>query len=811
MTDIQLQELEVANFRSVKGVVHAPLDAKVVLIHGENGSGKTSLLAAIEFALTGVVTSLRRADPNYTEQLLYRSADQGRIELRTLGLPENNHFNTLLTRTGIEQREKLPPGLASIFSERCYLPQSLLGQLLQIYQDSDSSQNSPLSRFVDELLGLDRLDAIETGLFPVGDIRNLRKTTELYGQVEYEKSRLDRTLAEHRRKRDEVLSAIAQAMAQLSAALSLLGLSDQVDETKLNSVDGWIAGQPEEEQLSTLADQRRQIVAIEREVDRSAVAGSRTEEPSLAAAYRKASSDLRAWQQKFENAFSLLSERINKLEPEVILPRTDPQALYRDALVLLRARKQRVRDRALRAAQDAKRALDVAAELVVVGKNLATIDAEIGRIAANSGNLAAALAEISSFITNDLCPVCDRDFAEEGKGRLAPHVNRKIRALSGSAERLLGLSKNRADQQILIERLEREAVELGSRQLDPKSLAGLEREAADIDALVSELDQRADTAIEGSRLAAAETAARRALTERQSQNLARTAAMATLTDLSARIGHSPPEGLATPQAVIAQLLAAVDERATAVNERLSARRSAAAALSRVRDEIAQRQALDTLIEADAAASRRVEAALNRASAVRYDAQQIKAQVEVVRSRIIGREFNDRLNRLWRDLFVRLAPQEPFVPEFKIPSESTRGLQPKLITAHRLGGVGGTPGAMLSTGNLNTAAVTLFIALHLTVSPKLPWLLLDDPVQSMDDVHIAHFAALLRTLSKEHNRQVIMAVHDRQLFEYLRLELSPAFVGDSLLSLELTRHPNRDTLCVSERRSFQEETALRFAA
>jgi exonuclease SbcC len=91
------------------------------------------------------------------------------------------------------------------------------------------------------------------------------------------------------------------------------------------------------------------------------------------------------------------------------------------------------------------------------------------------------------------------------------------------------------------------------------------------------------------------------------------------------------------------------------------------------------------------------------------------------------------------------------------------------------------------------------------------LILDDPIQSMDDVHIAHFAALLRTLSKEHRRQVIIAVHNRQLFEYLRLELSPAFADDSLLSPELSRDPNRDTLCLPERRTFQEETALRFAA
>jgi exonuclease SbcC len=72
--------------------------------------------------------------------------------------------------------------------------------------------------------------------------------------------------------------------------------------------------------------------------------------------------------------------------------------------------------------------------------------------------------------------------------------------------------------------------------------------------------------------------------------------------------------------------------------------------------------------------------------------------------------------------------------------------------------------VLGSGNLNTAALTLFLALHLSVQPTLPWLVLDDPVRSMDDVHIAHFAALLRTLSKEDGRQIPVAVHDRALFD-----------------------------------------------
>jgi DNA repair protein SbcC/Rad50 len=811
MTGIQLQDLEIRNFRSIKGMVHAPLDAKVVLVHGDNGSGKTSLLAAIEMALTGLVSSLSRADPNYRAQLLHRAAEGGQIELRTLGLPQTNHFKTILAKTGIEQRGTLSAHLASFFTERCYLPQSLLGQLLQIYQDSDSAPDSPLSRFVSELLGLDRLDAIETGLLPVGDIRNLRKTTEDYGQVEYEKTRLERMLAEHRGNHDRVAKVIAEALVELNDAMKQLGMSVPADESNLDSVDERLVGQSEEQQLNALADRRRQVLAVQREADRSVTVASQRDEASLADAHRRANSALQNWRRQFEGVFDLLRERITTLAPDAVLSQTDPESLHRDALVLLRAAKQRAIDRATRAAQDAKRQTEVGAEVVVARKNLATIETEISGIAADAGNLATALAELSSFVTNDVCPVCDRDFAEQADGSLAEHVNHKVRVLSGSAERLLGLSKNRGDQQVLIERLEREAAELQVRQLDPKALAALEREAAELESLVSELDQRADAAREGSRLAVAETAARRALSEHQSHNLARTATMATLRELTQTLGQATLEATTTPQAAIAQLLAKLDQQTVMLNVRVTARRSALEVLRRIRAEIERRRSLDTLIDGNVTTYRRVELALARANAIRGDAQHIRTQVEAVRSRIIGREFNDRLNRLWRDLFVRLAPHEPFVPAFKIPSESTRRLQPKLVTTHRSGGAGGTPGAMLSAGNLNTAALTLFIALHLTVSGKLPWLILDDPVQSMDDVHIAHFAALLRTLSKGQDRQVIVAVHDRQLFEYLRLELSPAFAGDSLLSLELSRSPNRDTLCVAERRSFQEETALRFVA
>ena len=178
----------------------------------------------------------------------------------------------------------------------------------------------------------------------------------------------------------------------------------------------------------------------------------------------------------------------------------------------------------------------------------------------------------------------------------------------------------------------------------------------------------------------------------------------------------------------------------------------------------------------------------------------------VRADEVRQVFNEELNAVWRELFIRLAPDEAFVPAFALPSIPGRPVEAVLETHYRSGGKGGNPRAMLSAGNLNTAALTLFLALHLSVAPTLPWLLLDDPVQSMDDVHIAQFAALLRTL-KQHGRQLVIAVHDRQLFEYLTLELSPTFNGDRLITIELGRDADGMTIAPWSLTAFEPDKAI----
>jgi exonuclease SbcC len=202
-----------------------------------------------------------------------------------------------------------------------------------------------------------------------------------------------------------------------------------------------------------------------------------------------------------------------------------------------------------------------------------------------------------------------------------------------------------------------------------------------------------------------------------------------------------------------------------------------------------------------------ETAVKRVDVSRECAKKISDAADKVRSRIVKAVFNTSLTKSWRDLFVRLAPSEQFVPAFKLPAGDGGKVEAVLETLHRSGKASGSPGAMLSQGNLNTAALTLFLALHLSVPLRMPWLILDDPVQSMDDVHTAQFAALLRTLSKGMNRQIIIAVHERALFDYLTLELSPAFPGDSLIAVEITRNAKGDAVAKPRAFSFETDRAI----
>lgn len=150
----RLKSVSITDFRSIRGTVTIPLDSPVVLIHGQNGAGKTSLLSAIELGLTGQVSSLTRVDPTFESHLVHKAAAEGKVSITVEGLTdlgqtaEIRSINKKFIGTGL-----LSPFLSRFYGERCYLAQSTLARLLEIYQHKDARlTDSPLTKFVKELL-----------------------------------------------------------------------------------------------------------------------------------------------------------------------------------------------------------------------------------------------------------------------------------------------------------------------------------------------------------------------------------------------------------------------------------------------------------------------------------------------------------------------------------------------------------------------------------------------------------------------------------------------------------------------------------
>ena len=661
-----------------------------------------------------------------------------------------------------------------------------------------------------DLLGLDRLDALEMGLKPLTDVRNVRKVVDDWSQVEIEKTRLGKLLDDQRTGRAGVAKAVTNAFQELSETCAKLELEVDVREETLDFVTEELSENEDDKAFDQLTDQSRHLASIQREfVNRESNAAQ--DDPLLHTAVEEASSAYTSWQSVHDARIVELRNQIETLLPHASLL-SDHARFGEYALTLLRTERKRISAQAEQAHLDLERLGRASDKIKVAKTQLATIDQELSRIPESAGSLGAVLSELTSFVDGEVCPVCDRDFVELNGGPLVDHLHNKVRQLSASGTRLIALGRSRTEQQAAVDHLEQEIAALRARVLDAKSLSNLDRKAATLNKVVVELEAMTPTLVEGTRLRARDIAARRALSEAHSRNIALAAARETLSQFALELGTEPVEDNETLLSALSRLEKMFSVETSRLERRLALRRKTNELMTTIQDNLIRRDEFDVKIDGYQKKLQRVDSTIERAQMLRRQGITIRNVVDDVRTRIIRREFNERLNRVWRDLFVRLAPGEPFVPAFSIPHSSTQSLKPKLITEYQNGSeVGGTPGAMLSTGNLNTAALTLFISLHLSVPINLPWLILDDSVQSMDDVHVTHLASLLRTLSKEHGRQVLISVHDRQLFEYLRLELSPAFPDDSLLTHELSRRSGFDTLCLSKRLRFQEETALQMVA
>ena len=814
----RLESVAITNFRSIKGAITVPLGAPVVLIHGTNGAGKTSVLSAIELALCGEVTALRRSEPNYHLHLLHRGTDEGRIRLNFLAgelQVRSSGGDTIITATGPRIAPLLDKPYARFFAERCYLAQSTLGRLLEIYQHAEvGDSESPLTKFVKDVLGLDQLDAIVAGLNAADDVRRIRKLVPEYRDVEDVRdvaqgriAKAESTVRQFTARLDDLRTRVRQTLSALpeGATLAAAEILDSM------AVERLISNEQEEAELVELTRYDRELSGLKEDwnslaasPEAAAVEVAEREEKTAREAVEK-------WRSSTGEQLERIIDNLRKIFPDLpALASTDPKTAVATALQRASAEIERCNELISGDDQAGTALIEVDGTIERAQARLRVIDEQIGELSGDAADLAHALAAILPHIHGEECPVCGRNFADVSSEPLAIRLSGRIAQLTERAGRLEALAKARAESIGHLAASQRQRGTLTQRRLQQSIRVTTKGRVAELSEARRRLEGLTEAASSGSALLQQDAEARGRLAALRERSERTTALREAVLRLCRRqLGEVVTANEATqPTPVLLNLVGEhVTTRTAALTKVQTARRQLASEYRQLGDIELEIKTARESMEVDQIAVRRAKDRLEAAEVGRSQARLIAAAAKRVRSTIVSRVFNDSLNAVWRELFVRLAPDEPFVPAFKLPESADAPVVAALETIHRAGGHAGAPGAMLSAGNLNTAALTLFLALHLSVRVRLPWLVLDDPVQSMDEVHVSQFAALLRTLSKEHNRQIVIAVHDRALFDYLALELSPAFADDQLITVELGRSADGDTLAEPNYRTWEPDPAI----
>lgn len=144
----------------------------------------------------------------------------------------------------------------------------------------------------------------------------------------------------------------------------------------------------------------------------------------------------------------------------------------------------------------------------------------------------------------------------------------------------------------------------------------------------------------------------------------------------------------------------------------------------------------------------------------------------------------RVQPLVDDILERLEPHPAFTKlELRFDDYYRKGMA-ETVTHDVREDVEADPLLVFSSSQANVAALTWFLALSWSAGQtSLPFLLLDDPLQSLDDVNSLGFADLCRQLKED--RQLMVSSHEPRLARLLERKLAPRFRDDRTKIIRFT--------------------------
>jgi DNA repair exonuclease SbcCD ATPase subunit len=159
-----------------------------------------------------------------------------------------------------------------------------------------------------------------------------------------------------------------------------------------------------------------------------------------------------------------------------------------------------------------------------------------------------------------------------------------------------------------------------------------------------------------------------------------------------------------------------------------------------------------------------------ASALEDEARALQRAAVRAAARLTEERF-DVLRPVIQDIYGRLDPHPTFRGlRFAVDVYREKGVASPEVVDHDAA-VDADPLLVFSSSQANVVALSAFLALGWAAGEDaMPFLLLDDPLQSLDDVNSLGFADLCRHMRVR--RQLIVSTHDERLASLLERKLAP---------------------------------------
>ncbi len=410
----------------------------------------------------------------------------------------------------------------------------------------------------------------------------------------------------------------------------------------------------------------------------------------------------------------------------------------------------------LRAALEQARELQRQAEEAL--RAATVVQDALGRLAA------AALPLLPEHDETGICPVCQstinpRQVAEDLSARAATGA---AQAAAESVVRSAVEDVRRVE--VAIETASRNESQLRAQSAERRELlTSLRRE---LDALESLQRQSASSGFQvildvGSTLEAARTEERRGadMEEPEPANALFAAWTAS---------HEEVLGQLRPLSQALGNLAAAAETVAAARTAVRTAAARAAALPGQQARYEEQLARLTQVQRAYDDARRAETA---ATAL---AQSVtSAATELFRERFAA------LEPLMNDIYARLDPHPSFTRlDFSVETYRSRGT----ATANVMDvdeHISANPMIVFSSAQANCVVLSAFLALGWASAERgVPFVLLDDPLQALDDVNVLGFADLARRLRRQ--RQLVLATHEDRFADLLERKLTGRAEGEDLI-------------------------------